>query len=63
MNWFINVSVMVVGSVGIAEAALKPRNFVGLKAECNVLAILSNCPQVHNPCNGFKPTPIEIWID
>jgi len=24
--------------------------------------VISNCPQVNNPCNGFKPTPIEVEI-
>ena len=51
------------GSAGVAEAATKPGSLVKLRAECNVLAVLSNCPQMHNPCNGYKPTPIEIWID
>ena len=63
VNWFMSVPVMIDGSAGIAEAALKPGSYVSLKAECNVLAVLSNCPQMHNPCNGFKPTPTEIWID
>ncbi len=63
VNWFMSVPVMADGSAGIAEAALKPGSFVSLKAECNVLAVLSNCPQIHNPCNGFKPTPVEVWID
>ena len=63
VNWFMSVPVTVDGSAGIAEAALKPGSYVSLKAECNVLAMLSNCPQMHNPCNGFKPTPIEVWID
>ncbi len=63
VNWFMSVPVMVDGSAGIAEAALKPENYVSLKAECNVLAVLSNCPQMQNLCNGFRPTPTEIWID
>ena len=63
VNRFMSVPVMADGSAGIAEAALKPGSYVCLKAKCNVLAVLSNCPQMHNPCNGFKPTPVEIWID
>ena len=63
VNWFMSVPVLGDGSAGVAEAALKPGSFVKLRAECNVLAVLSNCPQMHNPCNGFKPTPIEVWID
>jgi len=63
VNWFMSVPVLGDGSAGVAEAALKPGSYVKLRAECNVLAVLSNCPQMHNPCNGFKPTPIEVWID
>ena len=63
VNWFMSVPVLDDGSAGVTEAALKPGSFVKLLAECNVLAVLSNCPQMHNPCNGFKPTPIEVWID
>ena len=63
VNWFMSVPVLDDGAAGVAEAAIKPGSFVKLRAECNVLAVLSNCPQMHNPCNGFKPTPIEVWID
>ena len=63
VNWFMSVPVLDDGSAGVAEVALKPGSFVKLRAECNVLAVLSNCPQMHNPCNGYKPTPIEVWID
>ena len=63
VNWFMSVPVLDDGSAGVAEAVLKPGSFVKLRAECNVLAVLSNCPQMNNPCNGYKPTPIEIWID
>ena len=63
VNWFMSVPVLDDGSAGVAEAVIKPGSFVKLRAECNVLAVLSNCPQMHNPCNGYKPTPIEVWID
>ena len=63
VNWFMSVPVLDDGAAGVAEAAVKPGSFVKLRAECNVLAVLSNCPQMHNPCNGYKPTPIEVWID
>jgi len=51
------------GSAGVAEAATKLGGFVKLRAEYNVLVVLSNCPQMHNPCNGYDPTSIEVWID
>jgi urea carboxylase-associated protein 1 len=62
VNWFMSVPVLDDGSAGVAEAALKPGSYVKLRAECNVLAVLSNCPQMHNPCNGYDPTPIEVSI-
>ena len=54
VNWFMSVPVLGDGSAGVAEAALKPGSYVKLRAECNVLAVLSNCPQMHNPCNGYQ---------
>jgi urea carboxylase-associated protein 1 len=63
VNWFMSVPVLGDGSAGVAEAVLKPGSFVRLRSECNVLVVLSNCPQMHNPCNGYDPTPIEVWID
>ena len=63
VNWFMSVPVLGDGSAGVAEAVLKPGSFVRLRAECNVLAVLSNCPQMHNPCNGYDPTPIEVRIE
>ena len=63
VNWFMSVPVLDDGSAGVAEAMLKPGSYVKLRAECNVLAVLSNCPQMYNPCNGYNPTLIEVWID
>ena len=63
INWFMSVPVLDDGSVGVSDVELKPGSYVRLHAECNVLAVLSNCPQIHNPCNGYNPTPIEVSID
>ncbi len=62
VNWFMSVPVLEDGSAGVATAALQPGSFVRLQAECNVLAVLSNCPQMHNPCNGYNPTAIKVTI-
>ena len=59
---FMSVPVLENGSAGVANAELKPGSFVSLRAECNVLAVLSNCPQMHNPCNGYNPSPIKVSI-
>lgn len=62
INWFMRVPVLGDGSAGVSDVAPKPGSYVKLRAECNVLTVLSNCPQIHNPCNGFNPTPIEVSI-
>jgi len=62
VNWFMSVPVLEDGSAGVAVAALKPGSYVKLKAECNVLGMLSNCRQMHNPCNGYNPSAIKITI-
>ena len=62
VNWFMSVPVLADGSAGVAAAALKPGSHVALRAERDVLAVLSNCPQMHNPCNGYNPTPIRVTI-
>lgn len=62
INWFMSVPVLDDGSAGVSDVELKPGSYVRLRAERNVLAVLSNCPQMHNPCNGYNPTPIEVSI-
>ena len=39
-----------------------PATIVELRAEMDVLCVISNCPQINNPCNGFNPTPIRVLI-
>ena len=63
VNWFMSVPVLDNGTAGVADAALNRGSFVKLRAECNVLAVISNCPQMHNPCNGYSPTSIEVLIE
>ena len=62
VNWFMSVPVLEDGGAGVAEARLAPGSHVALRAERDVLAVLSNCPQMHNPCNGYNPTPIQVII-
>ena len=62
INWFMSVPVMGDGSAGVATAAVRPGSHVSLRAERDVLAVLSNCPQMHNPCNGYNPTPIRVVV-
>ena len=50
------------GTMAIADGHSRAGDHVDLRAEMNVLAALSNCPQVHNPANGYNPTPIAVEI-
>ena len=62
INWFMSVPVLNDGSAGVSDVELKPGSDVKLRAECNVSAVLSKCPQIHHPCKGHNPTPIEVSI-
>lgn len=62
INFFMAVPVEADGSAGVATSALQPGSYVELRAERDVLAVLSNCPQMHNPCNGYNPTPIRVTV-
>ncbi len=62
LNWFMNVPVGLDGAMAIAEGLSKPGDYVDLRAEMDVLAVISNCPQTRNPCNGFNPTPIRVIV-
>jgi uncharacterized protein len=58
----MSVPVLPNGTAGIAEGVSLPGSYVDLRAERSVIAVLPNCPQMHNPCNGYNPTPIRALI-
>jgi uncharacterized protein len=62
VNFFMSVPVLPDGSAGLADGGSQPGSYVELRAERNVLAVLSNWPQTRNPCNGYNPTPIRVVI-
>ena len=62
INFFMQVPILPDGIAGVAADVSPPGSFVELRAEREVLAVLSNCPQMHNPCNGYNPTPIRVMI-
>ena len=43
-------------------AERKPGAYVELRAEMRALAVISNCPQVNNPCNDGAPTAIRAVV-
>jgi len=62
INFFMNVPIEPTGEMTIVDGLSKPGDYVEMVAEMDVLCVISNCPQVNNPCNGFNPTPIEVLI-
>jgi urea carboxylase-associated protein 1 len=62
INWYMNVPVDPDGSLGIVDGLSAPGLRVALRAEIDTLVLVSNCPQVNNPCNGFNPTPVRMIV-
>ncbi|MEO7124364.1 MAG: urea amidolyase associated protein UAAP2 [Lacisediminihabitans sp.] len=62
LNWFMNVPVEHDGTLGIVDGMSGPGRRVAVRAECDVLVVVSNCPQMNNPCNDFNPTPLRMII-
>jgi hypothetical protein len=58
----MQVPIEASGAAAIATEVSPPGSYVELRAERDVLAVLSNCPQMHNPCNGYNPTPIRAIV-
>jgi len=62
INFFMNVPVTPEGKLTFEDGISAPGKYVELRAARDVIVLISNCPQLNNPCNGFDPTPIEIVI-
>jgi len=62
VNFFMNVPVEADGTLGIVDGISAPGLFVDLRAEMDVVVVVSNCPQINNPCNAFNPTPIRMIV-
>ena len=62
INFFMNVPVEPDGSLGIVDGISAPGLTVDLKAEMDVTVVVSNCPQINNPCNAFNPTPVRMIV-
>lgn len=62
INFFMNVPVTPDGKLTFADGISASGLYVEMKAEMDVVALISNCPQLNNPCNAYNPTPIEVLI-
>ncbi|WP_426767987.1 urea amidolyase associated protein UAAP2 [Erwinia aphidicola] len=62
INFFMNVPVTPEGGLTFADGISAAGKYVELRAECDVIVLISNCPQLNNPCNGWNPTAAEVLV-
>ncbi|MCX2794665.1 urea carboxylase-associated family protein [Microbulbifer thermotolerans] len=62
INFFMNVPVTEEGGLTFEDGISAPGKYVELTALMDVVVLISNCPQLNNPCNGYNPTPIELLV-
>jgi len=62
INFFMNVPVTPDGKLQFADGVSAPGKYVELTAKMDTIVLISNCPQLNNPCNAYNPTPIEVAV-
>ncbi|TLX58609.1 urea carboxylase [Stutzerimonas nosocomialis] len=62
INFFMNVPVTPEGGLTFEDGISGAGKYVELRAETDVIVLISNCPQLNNPCNGWNPTPAEVLV-
>jgi uncharacterized protein len=62
VNFFMNVPVTREGGLTFEDGVSAPGKYVEMRAEMDVLVLVSNCPQLNNPCNAYNPTPVRFVV-
>ncbi len=62
INFFMNVPVTEAGQLTFADGVSAPGKYVEMRAEMNLWMLVSNCPQLNNPCNAYNPTPARFLL-
>ena len=62
INFFMNVPVTPEGGLTFEDGISAAGKYVELIAHMDVIVLISNCPQLNNPCNGYNPTPAEVLV-
>src|SRR5258708_74971 len=62
INFFMNVPVTPEGGLTFEDGVSDAGKYVEMRAEIDVIMLISNCPQLNNPCNADNPTPVQILI-
>ena len=62
VNFFMNVPLSPDGGLTFEDGISAPGKYLDLRADRDTLVLISNCPQLNNPCNAYNPTPIEVLV-
>ena len=62
INFFMNVPVTKDGGLTFEDGISAPGKYVEMKTFMDIIVLISNCPQLNNPCNGYNPTPVELIV-
>jgi urea carboxylase-associated protein 1 len=62
INFFMNVPVTPEGGLCFADGVSAGGRYVEMRAERDIVCLISNCPQLNNPCNAYNPTPVRLLI-
>ena len=62
INFFMNVPISKEGGLHFEDGISAPGKYVEMKAHMDTIVLISNCPQLNNPCNGYDPTPVEVLV-
>jgi urea carboxylase-associated protein 1 len=62
INFFMNVPVTPEGKLTFEDGISSAGKYVEMRAEMDVVCLISNCPQLNNPCNGYNPTPVRLLV-
>ena len=62
INFFMNVPVTPEGGLSFEDGISEAGRYVEMRAEMDILILISNCPQLNNPCNAYNPTPVEVLV-
>lgn len=62
INFFMNVPITEDGYYKFDDGVSAPGKYVEMRALANVEVLVSNCPQLNNPCNAYNPTPVRMLI-
>ena len=62
INFFMNVPITPEGGLTFEDGISEPGKYVEMRAAMDVIVLISNCPQLNNPCNAYNPTPVEVIV-